>query len=326
MKGLYSIMFTTVLFLCGCATTQLKYDNIYSFQNNYALVQKDGKYGLIDTSFQEIIYPALDNYLGYDLSPYFFNSSFYGIKNDSLIIYNTSGEIIHHYKMDNRFHPNILSDQSYFIDTLQVRTADNNYTYSGSKNWGCISISGDTIIPFEYERIKEGLDNAIIGCRGGNNNLETYVYNSKGDTLWRTYNVAILPWKINNYYFFNSPDRQIQIKNSRFESIDTIYFDDIVLNEKSVWLKSDSLWSRYDSNLEFIDGPYEKLIQNKHWGVIWKDKTAAIINSNGEIITPFIYEGSIYDYISNSTLIVARNKEQIDVLNLNGEILRSLKR
>ena len=48
-------MFTTVLFLCGCATTQLKYDNIYSFQNNYALVQKDGKYGLIDTSFQEII-------------------------------------------------------------------------------------------------------------------------------------------------------------------------------------------------------------------------------------------------------------------------------
>ncbi len=304
---------------------QLEYDNIYSFQDNYALVERDGEFGLIDTTLREIIKPSLDDYIGYDLSPYFFNSWFYGIRNDSLIVYDTSGTILHYYKLYNRPTPNILSDQSYFIDTLQIRTGDNKYLYSGSKNWGCLTPSGDTIVPFKYDYIYQGLNNTIIGTRGAYKNLETNVYDLNGDTLWKTYNVPVLPWMINGYYFFNQPGKQIQIRNPQFEAIDTIYFLDIIVSENYLWLKSDSVWNRYNTNLELKDGPYETVIQNKYWGAIWKGQDVAIINSKGDIITSFIYEGRIADYISNSRFIVARNKQRVHILNSNGEVINFIK-
>lgn len=326
-RGAYTILCVIVLFVSSCkSTNRLEYNNIYSFQDNYALIEKDGKYGVIDTALREIVNPTLDEYIGYDLSPYFFNSWFYGIRNDSIIVYDTSGHILHYYKFDSELTPNVLSDQSYYIDSLLVRTADKRYLYSGSTNWGCLTPGGDTIVPFKYEQIKKGLDSSIICTRGGDKNLETYVYNLNGDTLRRTYNYPILPWKVNDYYFFVQTGSQIQLRNAQFEDIDTIYFQDIIVSNNYVWLKSDSTWNRYNSNLELKDGPYEKILQNKYWGAIWKNQKVAIINSKGEFVTPFIYEGSISDYISNSRYIVARNKQQLHILNSNGEVIKFIKR
>lgn len=313
-----------VLYSCK-STVQLKYDTIYSFQDNYALVEKDGKFGFIDTTLREIIKPTLDGYIGYDLSPYFFNNWLYGTRNDSLIVYDTSGSILHYYKLDSELSPNILSDQSHVIDTLKVKTSDDNYLYFGSNNWGCLSPHGDTIVPFEYETIRKGLDNSIICSRGDRKNLETYIYDFKGDTIWRTYNIPVFPWKINDCYFFYNSGKDIQIKDVNFRTLDTIYFQGIIVSEEYVWLKSDTSWNRYDSNLEFKDGPYEEVILNKYWGAIWKDKKVALIDSKGEIISPFIYEGTFSNYISNSKFIVARNKDLLHILNSKGEIISSLK-
>lgn len=299
---------------------------IYSFQDDYALVEKDGKFGIIDTALSEIIEPALDNYIGYDVSPYFFDSWFYGIRNDSLIVYDTSGSILHHYRLDTELTPNLLSDQSYFIDQLKVKTENDRYLYSGSKNWGCLASNGDTIIPFQFENIYEGLKGTLIATRGGAKNLETYLYSHSGDTLRRTYNVPILPWEINDYYFFVQPSEYIQIRNTSFEIIDTVYCQDIVVNENYTWLKSDNQWYRYDTRLTRKDGPYEHVIQNKFWGAIWKNQHVAIINQKGEITTPFIYEGKNHEYTSTSKFIVAKNKRQIHILNARGELVQTIKR
>jgi hypothetical protein len=325
-KSFFTLSCSIILLICACKTGKIKYDNIYSFQDNFALIKKAGKYGVIDTSFRLIIKPTLDDYISYDLSPYFFDSWFYGIRNDSLLVYDTSGQLLHYYKLDQRLTPNIISDQSYFIDSIFVKTANDTYLFSGSKNWGCINYNGDTIVPFEFENVEKGLENHIIASRGEERSFRTYVYNFNADTIWRTYNVRIIPWKVNNYYFFKSPEKSIQIWNSKFETLDTIFYDGIKVSENFVWLKSEDKWNRFDTNLVWRDGTYTDVHLNKYWGAVWKDSKVALINSKGEFLSSFIYEGLISDYTSNSTYIVARNEDFLHVLNANGKVIVVQKR
>lgn len=326
MKILFTILTIASLFLVGCRST-LNYDNIQQFHDGFSLVERDGKFGIIDTTLNEIIEPTLDGYLGSEFDHYFFNSWLYGIRNDSLTIYNVAGSLVHTEKLKVTSPPTHLSDQSFLVDSIIVRTDNNEYEVSGSINWGGISKSGDTIIPFEFQNIQKGLDETLICSRGSKSNLETIIYNFNGDTLWKTYNVPIYSWTLNNCYFFHpSYINQIQIWNDRFEIQDTLFYQDIIVNAHYVWLKSNNQWNKYNSKLELVDGPFDFVIKNEFWGAIWRGGDMAIINSLGDVITPFIYEGEVSDYISNSRLIVARNEKKIDILDLNGETLNYIKK
>lgn len=321
----FILFFATGLLISSCNPNILEiknYSNIYPYQDNYALVEYEGKFGIIDTSFKEIIKPDIDEVIYYDHSPYFFDSCLYGIRKDSILIYDTAGILLHHYKLDKRLKPNLLSNQGFQIDSLSIKTSNDTYYYTGNHDWGCLNSQGDTIIPFVYDKIVKGLNNSFIATKGDVKNLHTTVYSTNGDTLRRSYNVPIHSWEKQEQYWMIYP-YGVELLDKNFELLKKTNFTDVLVSGEYAWIKKGS-WVLIDSSLTEIGDYYDDVWLNKYWGVIWKNKKVAISNLKGEIITPFIYEGVIADYVSNSKRIVAKTADAIHILNQDGKLLKIL--
>lgn len=243
------------------------YDDISQFRSGYSYVTMNGKAGIIDSNFKEII-PLEFEYIDcYDSGPFVFNDTIFAVKNNKTFLFNSEGRLLD--SLENVKRPNELHNWS-----KRVTQIKNLNCYSKANNWwsqfGCTR-NDSIIIPFNYQRIIEGLsNNQIIAFLKDS----VHIYSVCGQLVKK---MPRSNFSINRtdsiYTFFN--EKKIVIADKNFKILRKINFEAVQSN-------NDSFYS-------------VKL--NGHYGVV---------NNRLDPIIPFVFDEI---YLGNYFIFCVRNKK-----------------
>lgn len=354
MKLLIFLSLITSLLTFTACVKPIHISYLSQFNEGTAWMKTEQNYGIIDTSLipRKVIWDSLLLTLGAN-----FNANFevYGIYHDSLLVYNASTDsirVLENTSANQRFQ---LDDQGFVYKDVIVRSETKQYFKGQSEKMGGITENGDTIIPFDYREIRLGLPNEFIAVMGQYLAERYKLFNLEGELIWNTYNVAIVPWNKKYAYWFQNggnilklyqfskrPESETQIALAEtihpgsLPSLEsTIGFnkkeifklvgDSVIPANDFCWIRNEGKWQRIDTSFQLEAKKYDAVHMNEHWGVVWKKDKAAFMDRNGELITEFKYEGKVDQYISSSPLIVGYRKNEIDILDDQGNVQNSFK-
>ncbi len=295
-----------------------KFDIAEPYQNNLAIVSKNGKYGIID-SLGTLIIP-----LKYDLieHPAIYSNIFAEfLTNDSgkFGLLDSNGDIL----LENKY-KEIIWDR--------LKRGENQqkyYIYKENGKFGAINTKGEIIIPFEYEQLSNfNYQDFTIAKKNGkfgviNSFAETiipFAYNSitcnerkqwcKLLILEKDGNVGLADLKgqlkIPSIYqeispcFYDETNRFIVKKNNLFGiiDIDQNIIIPIEYNEISNWVEY---------------GPDEHFVT--------KNKKKGLISREGKTVIPPIYDEILVD---NSKLIKVKKNSLFGTVNWKNEIVNQI--
>ncbi len=321
MKYSIFIYITLVLNFTGFSqNNQMYYDHVYPFRSGFSLVVLDGKFGVINSKFEEVIPPILNDVNNFDLSDYFFDGFLYGVINDSTILFNTKGEKVKAFN-----NPKVYPSRNFVnekIDSLYIQG------YSGSL--GCEKENRTVIIPYKFNQINKGLKNQIIATKNAedmflpigdvnkNHSKETIIYSFKGDTIYHLNGIVKL-WKSANIYFvedkkvFRATDYLLKPIN------DEVYINVSPTNSNLCWVQTEQGWGVINSSFEYIIKPqFNSIYSNKYWTMVEKNNKYGFVNSLGVQITNLEYDSERTQYVSDAPIIVAYKKDRLTFLDTSG--------
>lgn len=299
------------------------YDNIYPYHDGFSLITLNGKFGIINSEFEEVIPPVLETINNYDLSDYFFHNKLYGVLNNSTILFDTLGNRIKAYGDPNVYPQRTI--KSYDIDSLSV------FGVRGGK--GCSTPDGKLIIPHENIYIYEGVDDQIIACKeveidsfDTNGRWFPYdkkislVYDRKGNALHKQ-DGRIFSWKQAGIYFIENFGKYI-IANSQFETIHSESLNHIAIMDSLCWIQTNLGWGLINTNFEYILNPqFSYLYVNPYWCVIGNGQKFGFVSRGGVQISEIEYYGEWKQYTGDDTIIVAYKNDHLTFLNIQGECI-----
>lgn len=293
------------------------YDHIYSYHNGFALTEINGKYGIINRRFEEIIPPVLESINSYDLSGYFYDGLLYGILNDSLILFDTLGNKKRSYK-EKDIYPPLFWNRNYTIDSLNI---------SGSEGRrGCKLPDGKLIIPFEYSSIYEGLGNHIIATKRENESYEngshysTVIYDRNGNEI-RKDEGKIICWKQADLYFIQSNDDYI-LKDTQFITKRSEKYKNFIVVDSLCWVKTSKGWGLINNNFEYLIKPrFDGVYVNSFWTAVNLNEKYGFFSRDGKQLTELKYNGDFSQYIGNDSLIVAYQNDHVIILDSKGKCI-----
>lgn len=167
-------------------TLPAEYDFGYDFENGYAIVRKDNRFGIIDEKGTTIVppeYTTIHNYIhgyskgykkgGYDILDekghilfvgledvtILENDLFYVKRNNDYVKINTNNQIVLEY---NNKHVILPEDITY------AKPYHNNISVAKKSKWGCVNQYGREIIPFEFDSIEDFVDDFAISKKENN--------------------------------------------------------------------------------------------------------------------------------------------------------------
>ena len=301
------------------------YDNIYPFHDGYSLVSLNGKFGIINNNFQEVIPPVLESINNFDLSDYYFEGILYGVLNDSTILFDTLGNRVKAYP-DPKIYPQ-RKISTYSIDSLSI------FGVRGGK--GCSDPNGKLIVPYENLYIYKGLAEHIIACKeieidsfdtSGNwfpfDKKVTNVYDRDGNIIYQQ-DGRIFCWPEASIYLVEKSGKY-EITNAQFEKIHPETFNRISITDSLCWVNTNSGWGLMDTKFEYkIDPQFSYLYVNQYWSAVKKDDKFGFINRAGKQISKLEYDGEWTQYTGDDKIIVAYKKDHLVFLNLEGECIHS---
>ncbi|MPR34226.1 WG repeat-containing protein [Salmonirosea aquatica] len=298
-------------------TIALEFDEFREFSDNLAAVKNGERWGFINREGKieiPFIYDKVSN----------FSESLCSVMkkiNDNLIFENTG------YPNDSE---SINSDHldGYFA-FLEEKDLRRNYwrdemNRKHTEKWGVIDKDNNIVIPFEFEEIRDFINEKAIVSSGGSFG----VINKLGELVIPCHYSYINICKENDYYFVargtvdTEKNNWGYIDNTGVEILSCDYnYEICIFHEHLARIYIDGKgWGfinkhgeviidcRYDDAQSFSQGLAAVSIKGK-WG---------FINQLDQPIIPFIYDRAFW--FTNGTSVVERNKK-MGAINLDGEIV-----
>lgn len=341
----YVLVFVVFLFIAGFNTVNaateaeaLVFEDAHPFENGFAPVKMNGKWGYINTKGEIVVKPAFDevkpfsagvaqvvvaNKSGYIdekgkilVEPHF--TSISQVNDGSsvdLIIDNTRG--IRLYGGFNRKTKQLILPQLR-ADTVLGFGLENAAAYSLGGKWGVFDKSFKVLLPASYDRIDffwEGL--AVLTDKG----LSGFV-NTKGE--------IVLPPKYQALGRFRdglAPFKEfgkVGFLNKSFQTIIPAIYDDILRfdekNLRAIGVKQNGKWGLIDYTGKVVLPLEYEACALGQWGLIRvkRDGKWGLIDTEGTEIIGFEYQGgltSLGDYLS------ARKNGKWGILSRDGQVV-----
>jgi len=293
-----------------------KFDDAFSFQNGYAVVEMDQKFGLINRSGEYIIEPKYED-LGNitDGLCYFETESGYGYFDRKGIVrlkptYTDAGDFNHgiaivsknnNYGVVDLFGTTFISFM--FNEILQLDST--NFAIKLNNNWGVINMNKDTILPISYSYINQIDDGILLIEKENQFNYwkikdSTFLSENWFDTypefkVMANFNKGVAKIKLENGYNFIDTNGQILFKKS-YQNLGD-YANFIAFSQKNKWGYINS------KNEQIIKPTYEKTHSfNTIGGIVELMPLKGIINPKGNLLLDVFYEE--FTFVSDSILIV----------------------
>ena len=279
-----------------------KYDGMERFENGYAKIRKNGKWGFIDESGKIVVKPEYDSVWKAKYADYFGGTK--GdehdliLKNGKVISMNSMGVYDNINYEDNGFFKVEKDKKNGYIDENENVVIpviyDNIYYVDGifcaekGGKWGCMNKNGEIIIPFIYDKISQYIDGMVVVIKDG----KCGCVNKKGETVIPIVYEAEM-------YFQNGvsgafKDGKMGYINMKGETVIPFIYDGGSLAEGNMV-------------------------------VVGKSGKVGVVNFSGDIIIPFIYDYISYLRMDNDTpdgcdyfFEVAKGVKR-GILNFNGE-------
>jgi len=320
----YSILIYILVVLNFNGVSQnnrIYYDHIYPFREGFSLVVLDGKFGIINTKFEEVIPPILTSINNFDLSNYYFDNLLYGVIQDSTILFDTKGKRVKAFN-DPEIYPfrNFINEK---IDSLYITG-----TFS---SLGCEKEDHTVVIPYEYNYINKGLKNHILAIKNIKQynvsadddinvirSRETVIYNFKGDTIYKL-DGAIQFWKSAGIYFLEEKVGFVPT-NSELKILNNNIYERVRPTKNSLcWVLTEQGWGLINSSFKYIIEPqFSSIYSNSTWTAVKKGNKYGFVNSLGVQVTEIEYDSDWTQYVSNDSIIVAYKKDHPIFLNTSG--------
>jgi len=315
---------TAVIIILSCSSISFsqgsisEIDRVYQFRGGFALTEKDGLFGILNSELEIIIPNILTSINNYDLSPYYFDGICYGVIGDSTVYFDEKGVRSAAFADPDIYPPRV---SGYYIDSLWV---------SGFGSYKGAGPIGSNVIPYDYTYIYKGLGDQIVAVKRiekygfdseGNYDFlrktKSLIYSSNGDTIIEL-DGYVFPFESANCYF-NSNDSCCYVLDESFD----IQMDRTIIEAKVfaefAWVLTKQGWGLVDKEFNFILEPkYVEVVRNKDWSAVKKNGKYALINSNTTFISDFIYDGDWTDYLGSDTIISAYSNDSLHILNIDG--------
>ena len=300
---------------------QMYYDHIYPFREGFSLVVLDGKFGIINTKFEEVIPPILTNINNFDLSNYYFDGLLYGVIQDSTILFDTKGKRVKAFN-----DPEVYPFRNFINEKM-----DSLYITGSFDGLGCEKEDHTVIIPYNYNRINKGLKNQIIATKYVKQyvvspeddvhvirSIETVIYNFKGDTIYQL-DGDIQFWKSAGLYFLEEKEGIVPT-NSELKIFNNNIYKKVRPAKNSLcWVLTEQGWGLINSSFKYIIEPqFSSIYSNSTWTAVKKDNKYGFVNSLGAQITDVEYDSKWTQYVSNDPIIVAYKKDHPIFLDTTG--------
>lgn len=352
-------LFTILILLSSCAKT-LEVQYVSQFANEQAWVQVNNKVGVITDSLEMRIPFILDSIVFTPGAEFNSREEIYGWANQKACVYRLSEDTLLYETAE--FHPErfVIDHQTVSYKNLIIRSNTGDYFKGQTPEMGAISISGDTLIPFVFREIRMGLEDEFIGIMGRRPAERYKLYNEKGQLIWNTYNVGMVPWRVHQAYWilgggnliklwrfiplsmedsakmekdttsFVPPachpgpipklDKVVHFEQVRVHQLDG---DSVITANENCWIRNQGKWHLINANFEVISKEYDDVLMNKHWGVVRKGDHLAFINTSGQFITSFSFIGRIDQYRSTSNMMVGEKEKQFVVYLSDGKVVQT---
>ncbi len=260
-----------------------EYDVATEFYLGYSVVNKNAKYGLINSDFELVIPCEYDNLaLTYDGYVLYLEGDKYGL-------FNTSGEIVipAEYESIEQFSEDLAIVRKMESDAVKVGYVDKNgslvipckydnayaFRYGVASvqldgKWGIINKKGEIIMPFDYDFIYPCSENSFL-------------VNGKNDSagLINKDNDIIIPFDYDDM-FYDVKSGLIQVQqNVTDDLVHNGFFD--TSGKEVIPCIYDGLLVTEGYNYDFVSEGLITLKKDGKWGVL---------NTKGEVVIPFEYE------------------------------------
>ena len=258
---------------------EARYDYIYQFKNNVAIVKQDEYYGLINEKGREVAKPVYSSYKWV---------------NDTLIKFEKNGA----YGLVTTDMKEVMP---FIFKTLLV--FDNRLIAGSEDKTGVIDLKGNIIIPFHYDEIlpeyrKGGgmyLNDSFIRVKA---NDRTGLINSENKTVLPAVYQSITLWgndlvcvkRYDNYALLNTRgDTLIPFGKYRFSA---------PITEGFIVAEKDGLFGFVDSlGTQKIPFEYQNAYAfEKGMATVQKDSLWGVVNYNNEEVIPFEYASPVVFY------------------------------
>ncbi len=322
----YIILICTILILKSNSFSQndhFYYDHVYPFRAGFALVQLNEKFGVINSSFEEIIPPILTGINNFDLSNYYFDGLLYGVIEDSTILFDTQGNRIQAFN-----NPKIYPSRNFVNEKI-----DSLYISGYNGTLGCEKEDHSVIIPYQYKYIHKGLINHIIAIRVNKKDMlwskkdtnsissnHTVIYNFVGDTIYQTRGI-IHVWEAANLYFLEDESGFVPM-DSEFKTLNNKRYKRVWPSKNLCWVLTDQGWGLINPAFKYLIEPqFNSIYSNTYWTAVKKNNKYGFVNTLGVQITEIEYNDDWTQYVSNDSIIVAYKNDSPIFLNTSGHCI-----
>ena len=313
--------FETVI---GC-----KYDWVKPFQDNFALVYRDGLWGVIDLSGRELIKPQ------YKSLSHAMNNKFIAQQDSMFGLINTEGQVIlpfeYHqmsYLFNNLYAVLGNTNLSIPIDDYNPYAADNL-----NLAWGAVNDKGEMVLPKAFIGIKAVNDSSAIACKFVHSNslhtgipryylLGSYQYiRSDGSLMDSIYSFSKLiegggDW-FEGSYLFNAEAYCPIVVNG--PSVSITQSKDSVVN----YYYSEELPNGY--SIVWKEGPNSHRSEFHSWfgqESVHRSIKFGLINQQGDFIIPPIYDALDYE---GRPWLIASSDGNYGLVGIDGEFIIPLR-
>lgn len=290
--------------LSGKEVLSVEYNEISTLKGteNSILVQKDGKYGLvnsegssvIDTNYKEIknvsddykqgyiIIDENDKYglISYNKEQLLSNEyeKITGIYGTKLYVISKNGK----QQLINKEKEVVL--EKGFDDIKQILQSEEGIIYTSKNKYGVMDLKGETIIPSEYEEIKEAKDSIFIAKKDGKYGVIDKDKNERIEFKYSkiTYN------KQADIYFAEDENYNTNVFDSGFNNKLSGIVSEINTDKGYMKLRIDNEYKYY--NFKFEEKENKDVLTSNTLFLNKKDNKYGFINSKGEVVVDYIYD------------------------------------
>lgn len=297
-------------------TFSLEYSNIGKHNDEFIIVSKDEKWGIIDYNGNVIIPFNYGEIVEFDNNivrvkrrkqdEFVVDIDWNG--NENYPIHHIENAWIYESRLNMKY--GLMDDAHHPITELIYSRIDHLYGDSfkalKESKWGIIDSEGNVILSFEYDWINHISEGYIKIAKGHTGNLKWGVLNSEGELIVPIDFCEIVQIKNGMIQVKKEKNGKIAELNSQGEEVYGYRkYSDVIVYDSVLLAKSGLMNHEYkpitdlifDTVLDFKDGKAHAK-KKGHWG---------IINASGETIVPFEYDELIAT--QNKTFIVKKKRE-----------------